>query len=201
MESIPQLALAYALTTSTGVRALIPLVAVSIAAHQGFLHPTEPFGWLGHTYVMCALIIACAFDLVADKVPFVDHVMHVFHLLLKPLAGALTAGATAHPNSTAELAFLIALGAVNAFGIHVAVAGARAATTAVAGGAATPVVSSLEDAGSIGTVVIAFFVPVVAAVLALLFTLLLVLIVRSVYRRLRSRRRRYTRLPNDPSIT
>ncbi len=190
METIPQLALAYTLTASTGVRALIPLLAVSIAAHQGFLHPSDSFAWVGNTYVMCALVAASGLELLADKVPFIDHVVHVFHIVLKPFAAALTVGATTHPHSTEELVFLVGLGALNALGIHAAVSGTRAAATAVTAGAATPVLSTIEDVGSVGAVALAFFVPVVAAVVVLLFSVVLVFVARGVYRRLRSRRAR-----------
>jgi hypothetical protein len=188
VDSIAQYALAYALTTSAGVRALLPLAAASAGAHFGWIHPPEPFAWLGHGAVMGILIVVAVLEMLADKVPVLDHALHVLQIVSKPAAAAILAGGTTHAHGNEELIFLMVIGALNALGIHGAVAGARLASSAGTGGLATPVLSTVEDAGSIGAIAIAFVAPVLAAILALLFTVVLVLVARFVYRRLRRRR-------------
>ncbi len=185
MDTVSQYALAYALTTSAGVRALLPLAAASVAARYGWIHPSGEFAWLGHTLVMWILIGIAALEMVADKIPLVDHAMHFVQIASKPAAAAILIGGTTHPHNNEQLIFLMVIGALNALGIHGAVIGARVASTAGTGGFASPFLSAVEDAGSIGSIVVAFVAPVVAAVLALIFTVLLVIAARHIYRRMR----------------
>jgi len=188
MDVVVQYALAYALTTSAGIRALLPLAAASFAAHAGWIHPPGEFAWLGHGAVMWVLIAFAAFEMAADKIPLVDHAMHFVQVAAKPAAAAILIGGTTHPHGNGELILLMVVGALNALGIHGAVAATRAASTVGTAGLANPLVSTVEDAGSIGTVVLAFVAPVIAAVLALTASIVLVIVARHVYRRMRRNR-------------
>lgn len=187
MDIVSQYALAYALTTSAGIRALLPLAAVSIAAHNGWIHPSGSFAWLGHGLVMWILITVAVLEMAADKIPLVDHAMHFIQIASKPAAAAILVGGTTHPQNHNELVFLMVVGGLNALGIHGAVVGARAASTAGTAGLANPVLSTIEDSGSIGSIVLAFFAPIVAAVFALILSVLLFFLARRVYRISRAR--------------
>ncbi len=186
MDVVSQYALAYALTTSAGIRALLPLAAVSIAAHNGWIHPSGDFAWLGHALVMWILIVVAILEMAADKIPLVDHAMHFVQIASKPAAAAILVGGTTHPQSHEQLIFLMVVGALNALGIHGAVVGARVASTAGTAGLANPVLSTVEDSGSIGGIILAFFAPIVAAVFALIFSILVVVFARRIYRRTRA---------------
>ncbi len=183
-----QYALAYALTTTAGVRALLPLAAASIAAHAGWIHPSGEFAWLGHALTMWILIGVAVVEMAADKVPLVDHAMHVVQVVSKPAAAAILIGGTTHPHSNEELIFLMVIGALNALGIHGAVVAARGVSTVGTGGLANPVLSTVEDTGSIGAVVLAFLAPMVAAVVALILSVCLLIFARRLYMRRRRRR-------------
>ena len=75
------------------------------------------------------------------------------------------------------------VGALNALGIHAAVASMRGASTLTTGGIANPAVSLLEDAGAAVSLTIAFLAPFVAAALAIAFTVALVYLVRWLHAR------------------
>ncbi len=188
MDTVTQYALAYALTTSAGIRALLPLAAASFAAHAGWIHPAGQFMWLGHANVMWILIALALLEMGADKIPLIDHAMHFIQIAAKPAAAAILIGGTTHPHGNEELIFLMVIGAINALGIHGAVFATRAASTAGTAGLANPILSVVEDTGSIGTIVLAFVAPVLAAVLALIATILLVVVATAVYRRMRGKR-------------
>ncbi len=181
MDTFSQYALAYALTTTAGLRALLPLAAVSVAAHAGWIHPSGSFAWLSHALVMWVLIGIAILEMVADKVPFIDHAMHFVQIAAKPAAAAILVGGTTHLQNHDQLIFLMVIGGLNALGIHGAVMGARAASTASTAGLANPVLSTVEDTGSIGGVILAFFAPILAAIVALIVTVLLVVVARRVY--------------------
>ena len=188
MDAVAQYALAYALTTSAGVRALLPLAAVSFAAHAGWIHPSAGFAWLGHGLVMWILIAVAVLEMLADKVPLVDHALHFVQIASKPAAAAILVGGTTHPHDNAELIALMVAGGLDALGIHGAVAATRAASTVGTAGIANPFLSVVEDVGAVGAVILAFVVPVVAALLALIATIVLVIVARLVYRRMRRTR-------------
>ena len=186
MDAATQYALAYALTTSAGLRGVLTLAAVSFAVHAGWFHPFPQFAWLGSTAVTIALTAVAALDLAADKIPVVDHVLHVVGVVVKPACAAILVGGTLHPKNGHDLVPLMVLGAINALGIHAASATARGASTAFTGGLANPVVSVAEDGLSIGTIVLAFIAPVAAAILALVLTVLAIRGVTVAYRRARA---------------
>ncbi|HTU82001.1 MAG TPA: DUF4126 domain-containing protein [Candidatus Acidoferrales bacterium] len=185
MDPAAQYALAYALTTAAGVRGVLALAAMAIAAHTGLLHPPQHFAWLGSAAATYALVAVAILDLLADKVPLLDSAMHVAGVVVKPAAAAVLVGGAVHAQSPELLASLMALGALNALGVHAAVASLRAASTATTGGLANPAISLAEDAGSAGAVVLALAAPFAAAAAAVAFTIAIVAVARSAYRRLR----------------
>jgi hypothetical protein len=189
-DALSQYALAYALTTTAGVRGLLSLAAVAVAAHFGLLHPPDPFAWLASPTAMWILIAISGVEIVADKIPVVDHAMHFVQVATKPAAAAILVGGTLHAPSHEVLIGLMILGALNALGVHAAIASVRGASTLATGGLGNPVVSTVEDAGSLGSIGLAFAAPFVAAVLAVGFTVALVWLARSAFRKVRAQAQR-----------
>lgn len=188
MDAASQYALAYALTTTAGVRALLALAAVAVAAHFHVVHPPVAFAWLGAPIAMWILIGLALVEMLGDKVPLLDHVLHVAQIAVKPAAAAILVGGTLHPPSHDALVTLMVLGGLNALGIHAAVAAVRGASTVTTGGVGNPVVSTAEDAGSIGSLFVAFIAPIIAAALAICFTIALIVLARTAFVRARAMR-------------
>jgi len=186
MDPTSQYALAYALTTTAGLRGFLTLLAASIATHVGWIHPTAAFAWLGSDGAMAVLAVFSGLEFVGDKVPIVDHALHVVQTGVRPLAAAILVGATAPTESHAQLYSLMALGAVNALVVHGASVTARAASTTATLGAGNVVLSLVEDAVAIVGIVLSFVAPVVAAILALALVITIVLVARAWYRRARA---------------
>ena len=178
MDAATQYALAYSLTTTAGVRGVLALALVSVATHVGILHPPEGFAWLASVPVMWSLVGVAAIEVLADKIPFLDHVLHVAQVVIKPAAAAIIVGGTVHTQSQEMLIFLMIVGALNALGVHAGVATARAASTATTAGLANPALSTAEDVGAIGTGVLSFAMPFVIAVIAFVLSVLLFLFAR-----------------------
>ena len=187
MDGATQYALAYALTTSAGLRGVLTLAVASLAVHMGYLHPPEAFAWLGSTAVTVALAAVALVDFAGDKVPAVDHALHAANVVVKPVCAAILVGGTLHPHSSPELIALMALGVFNALGVHAASATIRGTSTVTTAGVANPVVSIAEDAGSIGMLVIAFAAPVAGAAIALAISIALLFFARKIWRALRAR--------------
>lgn len=185
MDAAAQYALAYALTTSAGLRALLPLALVSIAAHFGYIHPPQPYDWLGSTNVTLVLVAVALAELFADKVPLLDHALHFVQALTKPAAAAILVAGTTHPQSHSVLVGLMVIGALNALGVHTFTSSLRVASTAATAGAANPFISAFEDVAAIGVTVLAFLTPFIAAALALVAVIIMFRVGRGTYRKLR----------------
>jgi uncharacterized membrane protein len=173
MDTAAQYALAYALTTTTGIRALLPLALVSIAAHFGYIHTPPEFHWLGSTNVTVIIIAMAAVEILADKIPLIDHALHFVQIVTKPAAAAILVGGTAHPQSHDALIALMVLGALNALGVHAFTSSVRVASTATTAGLANPLLSVMEDVSVVFLSVLAFVTPFIAAVLCLIVVVVL----------------------------
>lgn len=187
MDAAAQYAFAYALTTSAGLRALLPLAVVSIAAHMGYLHPPMGFAWLGSTTVTVILVALAVVEFFADKIPFVDHALHFVQVATKPAAAAILVAGTSHPQSHQVLITLMVLGALNALGIHAFTSTLRLGSSATTAGIANPALSTVEDVGAVGTTLLAFVAPFLAAFVALILVIVLIRVVRGAYVRIRAR--------------
>ncbi len=170
---------ALGLSTASGLNAYVPLLAVGLLARfTGLIHLAPPYDLLTHPAVLAVLALLGLLDFVADKVPGVDHAMHVAGLVIHPAAGAVlflaadsSAGAV-HPVLAAVCGLLLA------GGTHVARMAARPVSTATTGGFANPVLSFCEDAVSLLLSILAVLVPVLAALFVLLFAFLLAMLLR-----------------------
>ena len=189
LDSSGQFALAYALTTTAGLRGFLTLFAASVAAHYGWIHPAGSFLWLGSTSTTVILGIFSLLEFGADKIPVVDHALHAVSFAVRPLAAAVLVGGTVHTSNAGELYGLMGLGALNALVVHSSSASARAASTMTTLGAANPAMSLGEDVLSIAGIVLAFLHPFIAATLALLFVIALVIVARWLFVRARQRSR------------
>jgi hypothetical protein len=180
-------ATAYTLSTSIGIRPFLTLAFASLAMHFGYLHPSPAFAYLGTNGATWILAGLAAIELIGDKIPVVDHTLHVIHFATKPVAAALLVGSAVSGSGSPDLVtgLLMGVGALNALGVHAGVTALRGASTATTLGVANPFISLGEDVAVVVSTVLAIFVPFVGALLAIAVTLVVVLVGRQVYRAMR----------------
>lgn len=183
---VSSFATAYGLSTSIGLRPFLVLAIASVAMHLGYLHPAHAFAYLGSDGATWLLAGLAALEFAGDKIPVLDHTLHVVHFATKPIAAALLVGSVAPQIGPATDA-LMAVGALNALGIHAGVATLRGASTATTMGLANPFVSLAEDALALGATMLAIAAPAAGALLALAVTVLVVVAARRVYASVRAR--------------
>jgi hypothetical protein len=83
---------AFGLATAAGLNAYVPLLVVGLLARSTELVTLNPpYDLLSHPVVLIGVAILAALDFVADKIPGVDHALHVAGLVIHPTAGALLA--------------------------------------------------------------------------------------------------------------
>jgi hypothetical protein len=187
VDAVTEYAIAYALTTSAGIRGILTLALASLALHFGWLHSLPGFTWLGTTPVTIALFVVAGFDFLGDKVPAVDHVLHALQIVVKPVCAAILVGGIFHGQSNATIATLMTLGAINALGIHIASAGLRGVSTATTAGTANPFVSTAEDWGTLLLTGLAILAPFLAVAMALLVSVGAGYLLFIMWKHLRSR--------------
>jgi hypothetical protein len=187
MDASAQYALAYSLSSISGLRGFLVLFLAATAAHFGVLHPNHTFAWLGSTSALGVLGAATMIEFIADKIPAVDNAMHALQSISKPIAGAIVAGSVIPGQTDVMTYVLMAAGATNALAIHGAVAGVRAGSTVGSFGTLNPVLSVVEDVLALGGTAFAFVAPFAAAIVAVLAFVAVVLIARWFWMRRRSR--------------
>jgi len=99
---------AVGLGAASGLNAWIPLLALGVAQRVGFVQLSAPFDELGSTPVLAVLAVVFLVDLVGDKVPAIDHVLHAVGALVAPASGAVVV--MAQENLLTEVHPLVAAG-------------------------------------------------------------------------------------------
>jgi hypothetical protein len=167
------LALAYSLSSVSGLRASLTILALTIAIHMHAFAPPASMAWVGSDQTLIIVAILALADFFADKIPVVDHFVHLVHGVLAPVAGGIAA-ATADPSGGGVMTIVAVLGGANALGIQGLRATTRAGSSATSAGLLNPVLSLLEDVFAVVGLALAFLAPFVMAGLALIATILFV---------------------------
>lgn len=151
------------LSASTGLNTFLPLLLLSAAARFEVAEITlgAKFDWLTTDAALITLIVACVIELVADKIPAVDHFLDSAGTFVRPLAGALASASvlTGADPVVAAVAGII-IGAPTSLGVHTLKAGTRVASSATTFGCANPLISIVEDILSFALSVLAIFAPI-----------------------------------------
>jgi hypothetical protein len=184
------------LAASAGLNAYIPLLMLGVLArYTDLIELPSGWQWLSNGWVMAILTLLLAIEVVADKVPVVDHVNDVIQTAVRPASGGLVFGA----GSSAQTATVsdpgefftssqwvpVAVGVAIALGVHALKAVTRPVVNATTAGMGAPVVSTAEDATSAIMSLVAIVLPILVLVLIIFMAVGFFLL----WRRRRNRRR------------
>ena len=159
------------IAAACGLRAFLPLLVLGIVARLGWV-PLDPrASWIAATPALIALAVATVVEIVADKIPVVDHALDGIATLIRPAAAWFGASALFHgwPSPWGQILALIP--AALALGVHAVKAKVRLGTTAATLGHGNPVVSTAEDGAALGVSLLALLAPIFALVLLVLITI------------------------------
>ena len=169
---------AFGLSSSAGLNAYIPLLVVSLLAkYTDLVKLSSTWDAMTSWWVIGTLIFLLIIEIVADKIPAVNHVNDIVQSFIRPTAGAIVFAASAsnitHVNTVlAIIAGLFISGSVHA----VKSLAIRPAVTAATGGAANVPVSVAEDVTSTAVSVLSVIVPIIAACLLVIIITIVVII-------------------------
>jgi hypothetical protein len=177
VELVLALAAGIALSAACGLRAFLPVFGVGLAARLGWIPLAPGAEWLADDRTLIALGVATLVEILADKIPIVDHGLDVVATVLRPAAAAVGTFAllTPLPEPWGKIAAILFAG--GALAIHAAKAKTRVGSTALTFGLANPVLSFLEDGLSFAIAAAAILIPL----LALFLVLVLFWLVRKVF--------------------
>lgn len=173
VDLLQSIALGIALAACAGLRAWLPIFAVGVSVRLGVLHLGDSFRFLGGNVALTVFAIATVIELLADKVPVVDHALDALSTVLKPVAGMVLAASVMWTvdDPIVALALGVMVGAPASLVPHTAKATLRGVLSPITAGLAAPILSFLEDVIAFGLVALAILAPFVVAAGFVLFAL------------------------------
>ena len=171
MELLLGIFSAFGLSASAGLNAYIPLLVVGVIAHYfpNTLNLSTPFDLLANPWILILLGVLVIIEMVADKVPAVNHIVG------RPVAGAIAFAASANVITDVCPVLALACGLLVAGSVHTVKAAAiRPAVTATTGGAGNVPVSIAEDIFAFIASVLAVMIPVIMGTITIVLLVLVI---------------------------
>jgi hypothetical protein len=167
MELLTGIFTAFGLSASAGLNAYIPLLVVGLLArYTNLITLNQPWDTLANPWIilmLCALVII---EMLADKVPAVNHINDLIQTFIRPAAGAIAFAASANVVTDVNPALALAAGLLVAGTVHLTKSGVvRPAVTATTGGAGNVPVSIAEDVTSTVLSIVAVVLPILIGTL------------------------------------
>jgi Domain of unknown function (DUF4126) len=183
----------FGLATAAGLNAYIPLLALGLLSRfTDLVSLPHGWAWLENGWVMTIVAALLVIEVVADKIPALDSVNDAIQTFVRPTAGGIVFGsgtaaqtsAVSDPGAFAQSGqwIPVVIGVVVALLVSLTKSAVRPAANVATAGMAAPVLSTVEDAASVGLVFLAILVPVLVLVAV-------VVLAWAVVRILRRRRR------------
>jgi hypothetical protein len=176
MEALFGIMAAFGLSASAGLNAYIPLLVVGVVAHYtNWITLNTPYDLLANPWILILIGILLIVEMLADKIPAVNHINDIIQTVIRPAAGAILFAASAHVITNVHPILALACGLLIGGSVHVVKSAAvRPAVTATTGGAGNIPVSILEDVIATITSVLAVVLPALVGVFMLLVIALVI---------------------------
>jgi len=176
MEALLGIMGAFGLSVSAGLNAYIPLLVVGVIAHYTtWIKLTPPYDLLANPWILILVGVLLIVEMLADKIPAVNHINDIIQTVFRPAAGAIVFAASAHALTGVHPVLALACGLLVAGGIHtVKSAAIRPAITATTGGAANVPVSIAEDVTATVLSILSVVIPILVGVFLVILVSLII---------------------------
>ncbi len=170
MELLTGIFSAFGLSASAGLNAYIPLLVIGVIDHYtDWITLQKPWDTLSNPWILILLGILLIIEMLADKIPAVNHINDAIQTIVRPAAGAIAFAASANIVTNVHPVLALACGLLVAGTVHVAKAGVvRPIVTATTGGTANVPVSIAEDVASTAVSILSIVVPIVVGTLLII---------------------------------
>lgn len=167
---------AFGLSASAGLNAYIPLLVIGVIGHYtDWLKLTPPYDLLSNPWILILIGLLLIVEMLADKIPAVNHINDIIQTVVRPVAGAIAFAASANILTGIHPVLALACGLLVAGSVHTAKSAAlRPAVTATTGGTANVPVSLAEDGIATLLSILSIVVPIIVGIL---FVILLAMII------------------------
>jgi hypothetical protein len=167
---------AFGLSASAGLNAYIPLLVVGVIAHYtDWITLNNPWDLLANPWVLIVLGILVIIEMLADKIPVVNHINDAIQTFIRPTAGAIAFAASANVVTDISPVLALICGLLVAGSVHaVKSVAVRPVVTATTGGAGNVPISILEDIFSTVVSVLAILIPIMVAVILIVAVVLFI---------------------------
>lgn len=162
------------LAISAGLNAYVPLLLVGlIGRFTDLLALPSQWAWLSSDVALIVLGVLLLVEVVADKVPSIDHVNDLLQTVVRPTSGGIVfaagSAAGAPPVDPDQIihsgaVLPVVAGVLLSLITHLAKAGIRAGVNLSTAGVGAPVASTVEDVFSVSLSLLAVLLPVLVLV-------------------------------------
>ncbi len=176
MEALFGIFSAFGLSASAGLNAYIPLLVVGVIAHYtNLIKLTEPYDLLANPWILILVSVLLIVEMLADKIPAVNHINDIIQTIFRPAAGAIVFAASANAITGIHPVLALACGLLVSGGVHTVKAAAiRPAVTATTAGAGNVPVSIAEDVVATVVSILSILIPVLVVVFVVLSVALII---------------------------
>ena len=181
------------LAAATGFRVFLPMFAVSLALHFGWISPSGNFQWLSGLPALITTGIATIVEILAYYIPFVDHLLDTISIPLATIAGSVMfASQFTHLGAFPQWGLAIIAGGGTAAAISSGFAGTRAASSATTAGLGNSVVATTETFGAGLMSFLALAIPVIAFIIAVLLVIAVIYFGKKLWKKFRGNNKKLT---------
>jgi len=180
------LLMGFSLAATCGLRAFLPLFIIALAGKAGYISIAPSFEWMVSWPALICFGTATVLEILADKIPAVDHVLDAAGIYIRPVAGALAASSMIQGmDPLLGLVIGIIMGASIAGIVQTIKGMLRLFSSSVTGGLANPAISFVEDGTAAVTSILSLVTPVLTALLIVIGLVLVWRFASGSFRRLR----------------
>lgn len=176
MDLLTGIFTAFGLSASAGLNAYIPLLLVGvIGRYTDLMKLNAPWDTLSNPWIILILSGLIIIEMLADKLPAINHLNDLIQTLIRPAAGAVAFAASANVVTDISPVLALACGLLVAGSVHVAKSGVvRPMVTATTGGVGNIPVSIAEDIVSTVLSILAIVLPVLVGTLMVVLAAFLI---------------------------
>ena len=184
---ISSILLAFGLSAACGFRIFIPPLTYGLLYKADLVQLGEGWNWIGNDWVIAVLALAALFEILGNLVPWFDNLLDLVATPTAIIAGTLLS-AVSLGEIDPGLRWILSVisGVLITGGFQLSTVSLRGFSSIFTGGLVNPIISFIEDFIS--------FVISISIILAPLFGIVLVVLIalflRSIYIRLKQRKRR-----------
>ncbi len=166
---------AFGLSASAGLNAYIPLLVVGVLAHYtNLIKLSSPWDALANPWILIMLGLLLIIEMLADKIPAVNHINDAIQTFVRPAAGAVAFAASTNVIQGINPLLAMACGLLVAGSSPLAKSAVvRPLVTVSTAGAGNVPVSVAEDATATAVSFISILLPIAIVVLVLMLIVFL----------------------------